>query len=141
MGSTHSGTPSPRWAMIEHSTEEFHTTSSGVGGSGLPSPRRCDMRPLPATVTTTPRMVNTAATRAMMMVPPWVVAPRLETSLPFEQRCAHQEGQWVQARARQPSVSRMQRNGEASSSSIKQLPWPNHLSHRGTSPYSRQRGS
>jgi hypothetical protein len=31
MGSTHSRSPSPRWAMIEDSTEEFHMVSSGEG--------------------------------------------------------------------------------------------------------------
>jgi hypothetical protein len=38
MGSTRSGTPSPRWAMKEDSAEEFLTTSSGEGGFGLPLP-------------------------------------------------------------------------------------------------------
>jgi hypothetical protein len=38
MGSTHSRTPSPRRAMIEDSTEEFHTASSREGGlQPLPS--------------------------------------------------------------------------------------------------------
>jgi hypothetical protein len=37
MGSTHSGSPSPRRAMTEDSTKEFHTMSSGEGGSNLPS--------------------------------------------------------------------------------------------------------
>jgi hypothetical protein len=32
MGSTHNGPPSPLWAMIEDSTEEFYMTSSGEGG-------------------------------------------------------------------------------------------------------------
>jgi hypothetical protein len=34
IGSTHSGTPSPWWAMIQDSTEEFLTTSGGEGGTG-----------------------------------------------------------------------------------------------------------
>jgi hypothetical protein len=37
---THSRSPSLWWTMIEDSMEEFHMTSSGGGGSGLPSPRR-----------------------------------------------------------------------------------------------------
>jgi hypothetical protein len=45
MGLTHSGPPSPRQAMIEDSTEEFHTASSGGGGSGLPSLRRLRLLP------------------------------------------------------------------------------------------------
>jgi hypothetical protein len=36
MGSTHSGSPSPWWAMIEKSTKEFHTTASEEGGSDSP---------------------------------------------------------------------------------------------------------
>jgi hypothetical protein len=40
MGSSHSGTPSPWWAMIEDSVEEFLMVSSGDVGFGLPSPRR-----------------------------------------------------------------------------------------------------
>jgi hypothetical protein len=76
MGSTHSGTLPLRWAMIEDSTEEFHTASSGEGGSSLPSPRRrCTGAPF-AHVTTTPWMENTPATQAMMMVPTRAAVPR-----------------------------------------------------------------
>jgi hypothetical protein len=54
MGSTHSGPPTPRWAMTEDSTEEFHTVSSGGKGSGLPSPRRLSAGAPPAPITTLP---------------------------------------------------------------------------------------
>jgi hypothetical protein len=54
MGSTHSGPPTPRQAMTEDSTEEFHTVSSGGGGSGLPSPRRLSTGAPPAPVITLP---------------------------------------------------------------------------------------
>jgi hypothetical protein len=40
--------------MIEDSTEEFLTTSSGEGSFGLPSPKRCDTRASLALITTTP---------------------------------------------------------------------------------------
>jgi hypothetical protein len=40
--------------MIEDSTEEFLTTSSGEGSFGLPSPRKHDMRASLTPVTTTP---------------------------------------------------------------------------------------
>jgi hypothetical protein len=53
MGTTHSGSPSLR-AMIEDSTEEFYTATSGEGGSGLPSSRRHGTGAAPAPVTTTP---------------------------------------------------------------------------------------
>jgi hypothetical protein len=62
MGSTRSGSPSPRRAMIEYSIIEFHTTSSREGASILPSPRRHSVGALPAPVTTTPWMKNALAT-------------------------------------------------------------------------------
>jgi hypothetical protein len=54
MGSTLSGASTARQAMIEDTTEESLTASSGEGSFGLPSPRRCDMRASLAPVTTTP---------------------------------------------------------------------------------------
>jgi hypothetical protein len=54
IGSTHSGTPSSWQAMIEDSTEEFLTVSSGEGGFGLPSPRRHDTGAPSAPVATAP---------------------------------------------------------------------------------------
>jgi hypothetical protein len=93
MGSTHSGTPSPWWAMIEESTEGILMTSSVERGSGLPSPRGHDTGALPAPVGTTPWMENTPATQDMTMVPPRTVVQRPDTGLPFEQWCACQEGQ------------------------------------------------
>jgi hypothetical protein len=53
MGSTHSGPPSRRRAMIEDSTEVFHTTSSRGGGSDLPSPRWLGVGAPPTPVRTT----------------------------------------------------------------------------------------
>jgi hypothetical protein len=40
--------------MIEGSTKEFYTTSSGEGSSGLPFPQRHDTRAPPTTITTVP---------------------------------------------------------------------------------------
>jgi hypothetical protein len=54
IGSTHSGTPSPWWAMIEDYTDKFLTVSSGEVGSDLPSSRRHGTGALPAPITTTP---------------------------------------------------------------------------------------
>jgi hypothetical protein len=84
IGSTHSGIPSPQQAMIEDSAEEFHTTSSREGGSGLPSPRRHDMGASPAPVVTTSWMENTPASQAMTTVPLWTMVPWTNTGLPFE---------------------------------------------------------
>jgi hypothetical protein len=58
-------------------------TCSREGGSGLPSSKRHDMWPPPTLVMTTPWLEDTPATQAMMMVPPWVLAPWLDTILPF----------------------------------------------------------
>jgi hypothetical protein len=92
MGSTHSRTPSPQWAMIEVSAEEFLTASSEEGGFGLPSPRRCGTGAPPALVTTTSWMENNSATQAMMTVPLWMAAPRPDTGLPFKQHHTHWGG-------------------------------------------------
>jgi hypothetical protein len=54
MHSTHSWPPSPRRAMIEDYTEEFHMTSSRGGGSGIPSRMRLGTGASPAPVTTLP---------------------------------------------------------------------------------------
>jgi hypothetical protein len=108
IGPTRSGAPIPRRAMMEDSAEEFLMTSSGEGSFGLPSPRRRGMVALPAHVTTTPKMENALAAQAMTTVPPWMVAPRPETCLPFERHHAHHGGsrhkpttkQWVAPRRR-----------------------------------------
>jgi hypothetical protein len=68
MGSTHSVPPSPRWAMIEDSTEEFHMASSVGGRSGLPSPRKLNTGAPPAPVTTLLWQEDTPAIQSMMMV-------------------------------------------------------------------------
>jgi hypothetical protein len=39
MGSTHSRAPTPQWATMEVSTEEFLTASSREGSFGHPSPK------------------------------------------------------------------------------------------------------
>jgi hypothetical protein len=69
MGSTYSGSPSPRWAVIEDSTEELHTVSHEEGGSSLPTPRRCGTGAPPTSVTSTPWMENAPVTQAMTTVP------------------------------------------------------------------------
>jgi hypothetical protein len=142
MGSTHSGTPSPRWAMIEDYVEEFLMASSGEGGFGLPSPRRCDMGASPAPDTTTAWTENTSATQAMTTVPPRTAAPRPNTGLPFKQRCAHQGvGNRCEPMLSGKSMSKRHYHGEASSSTSKPLPRSSHPRHHDTSPHSRGRRS
>jgi hypothetical protein len=85
MGSTHSGSPSPRRAMIEDSIEEFYTASSREGGSGLPSSRRHGTGVPSDLIATTPWLEDGLATQAMMTVPPWVLVQWLDKGLPFEQ--------------------------------------------------------
>jgi hypothetical protein len=74
MGSTCSGPPSPLWAMIEDSTEEFHTASEGEGVSNLPSPRRHDVGALLAPVTSIAWLEDTLTTQGMTTIPPWPTA-------------------------------------------------------------------
>jgi hypothetical protein len=59
--------------------------SSGEEGFDLPSPRRRGTGAPPAPVSTTPWTNNVLATQVMMTVPPRIVAPQLDTDLPFEQ--------------------------------------------------------
>jgi hypothetical protein len=66
MGSTRSEAGTPRWAMIEDSTEEFPTASSGIGSFVLPSPRRRGTDASLTHITTTPWLndiFNIAATQ------------------------------------------------------------------------------
>jgi hypothetical protein len=93
IGSTHSGTPSLMWAMIENSTEEFLTASSGEGGFALSSPKCHGIGALLAPITTTPWMENAPSTQATMTLPPQMAALQPYTGLPFEQWCALQVGQ------------------------------------------------
>jgi hypothetical protein len=101
MGSTRSGPPSPLWAMIGDSTEEFHMASSGEGGSDLPPPRRHDA-------------ADTSTTQAMMTIPPRPMAPWSDTNLPFERQCAHQRGNKRKPILDHLAPSRRHRNGRTS---------------------------
>jgi hypothetical protein len=89
--------------MIEDSTKEFHTASSGEEGSDLSSPR-CGTGVPPTPVTTTPWMENAPAAQALMTVLLWVVAPGLDIGIPFEQWRTHHEGQRAQTRTRRLSA-------------------------------------
>jgi hypothetical protein len=63
MGTPCSRPPTPLWAMIEDSTKELFTTSSGEGGgSGLPPSRRHNTGALCSPVVTTPWLENAPAT-------------------------------------------------------------------------------
>jgi hypothetical protein len=84
MGSTRSGKPTPRQAMIEDFTEEFLMTLSGEGSFGLPSPRRRGMGASLTPIKTTQRMENALAAQAMAMVPLRTIVPQPETGLPIE---------------------------------------------------------
>jgi hypothetical protein len=61
MGTTHSGSPSLQ-DMIKESTDEFYTTSSGEGSSGLPTSRRHSALASPAPIATKPWPEDTPAT-------------------------------------------------------------------------------
>jgi hypothetical protein len=121
MGSTNSGAPTPWWSTIEDSTKEFLMASSGEGSFGLPSHRRRGTGALLTPVTSTPRMKKAPTTQATMTVPPWTVARRPETKLPFERRYAHHGGQQCKPVLGSPSLSNVQCHSEASSLASKML--------------------
>jgi hypothetical protein len=115
--------------------------SRGEGGSGLPTPRRCDTGAPPTPVTTTPWMENALVTKAMMTVPPRMVAPRSNTDLPFKQRCTRQEEKPMQAHTRQPTAEQKQLHDEESSPASKPLPRSTQTCHHIMSLHLRWRGS
>jgi hypothetical protein len=90
--STHSGPLTPRRAMTEDFNEEFHTASSGGGGSGLPSPKRLGAGALPAPITTLLWQEDTPPILSMTTVQQRALAPRPHTSHSFERRRTPQEG-------------------------------------------------
>jgi hypothetical protein len=62
--------------------------SSEEWGSGLPSYRRHGTVAPPAPIVSTPWPEDTPSTQAMTMIPPWALAPWLDTGLPFQRWCA-----------------------------------------------------
>jgi hypothetical protein len=58
MGSTHGGAPTPWWAMIKDSAEEFLTASSREASFDLPSPKRHGAGASLTLAATTPKMEN-----------------------------------------------------------------------------------
>jgi hypothetical protein len=56
MGSARGGPPSPLWAMMGDSVEEFHAASDGEGRIDLPSLRRHNTGASPAPATTISRL-------------------------------------------------------------------------------------
>jgi hypothetical protein len=120
MGSTRSGSPSPRWAMIEEVIKELHMVSSREGDSRLPSLGRCGTGALPTPITTMPWMENAPAIQVMMMVPPWTAAPQPDS--PLSNGVLVRRGNERKPVLGSPAPSRRQRNGGTSLSVSKQLP-------------------
>jgi hypothetical protein len=83
VGTTHNGS-SPLWAMIEDSTKEFYTASTGEGSSDIPVSWRHGTGASPAPLITTPWLEDAPTTQAMMAIPLWTLAPQPDTGLPFE---------------------------------------------------------
>jgi hypothetical protein len=104
MGSTRSGAPTLRQAMIEDSAKEFLTASSGEGSFSLPSPRRRGTGASPTLIITTPKMESALTAQATTTVPPWMAVPQPKVCLSFKRRHGGGGGQQAQARARQPTT-------------------------------------
>jgi hypothetical protein len=100
IGTTCNGSPSLR-TIDEDSTDEFYTTSSEEGSSGLPISWRRNMGTPLAPIATTPRQEDAQTPQTMMMVPPWTIVPRPDTGLPLEQWHAFWEGQQARACSQQ----------------------------------------
>jgi hypothetical protein len=99
MGSTCCGASTPQRAMIEDSTVEFLTMSSGEGSFGNFSSSRHSSGASLAPASTTTWKENAPA---MMKFPLWMAVLRSETNFPLKWCYAHQEGQQAQAHARHP---------------------------------------
>jgi hypothetical protein len=86
VGSTHSGTSTPQWAMIVDSAEEYLTVSSGERVIDHLSPRQHSTGALLAPTSTT----TWKEAPSMMRFPLRMVVPRSETNYLSERR--HHEG-------------------------------------------------
>jgi hypothetical protein len=140
MSSSHSGTPSPWWAMIEDSVEEFLMVSSRDVGFGLPSPRRrgrgvaCSHHNHNMDGERSGHSSHDDGSTAdggatVEYQPPSSAMPHL-----------------ARGSKRKPVLgntppSKRQRHGEASSPASKPLPRSSRMRHHAMSPRSRRRGS
>jgi hypothetical protein len=141
MGSTHSGTSTPWWAMIEDSIEEFLTASSGDGDFGLPSPRRHGTGASLAPITTIPQMENSLVAQATMMVPSRTMVLWAKAASLLGDVTLFTEGIRRKLTLSSPPPSKRQQHGEASSPARKPLPQFNHTRRRNMSPHLRWSGS
>jgi hypothetical protein len=91
MGTTRNGLLSLS-AMIEDSTDEFNTASSGEGSSGLPASRRHSTGAPLAAIATTPWPEDALTIQTMMMVPPWTLTLQPDIGLAPERRHTFQDG-------------------------------------------------
>jgi hypothetical protein len=83
VGMTHGGSPSLQ-TILENSTNEFYTTSSGEGSSGFPISQRSSMGTPPPPIATIPWPEDALTSQTMTMVPLRTIAPRPDTELPPE---------------------------------------------------------
>jgi hypothetical protein len=116
VGMIHVGSPSLQ-TILENSTNEFYTTSSGEGSSGFPISQRSSMGTPPPPIATIPWPEDALTSQTMMMVPLRTIAPRPDTELPPERWQASHEGEWERARAQQANAEHVatQQRGELTS--------------------------
>jgi hypothetical protein len=74
------------------------------GGSDLPFSQRHGTRAPPAPLTTTLWLEDVPAIQAMTMVPPWELAPRLDTGLPLKRLHASRYGQLERAHTQEANT-------------------------------------
>jgi hypothetical protein len=120
---------SPLQAMIGDSIEELHTTSSGEGGSGLPSPRNYGMEALLAPATTPLWLEKALATQANTTVPSRVLTPRSNTTPHLSDNVIFGRGNECAPMLNNSTLSTGQRNDKISSPTSKPPPRPSCTSH------------
>jgi hypothetical protein len=70
--------------MIEYSSNEFYTASSGEGSLDLPVSRRLHTGTSPTPTVTTQWPDDAPTTQTMMIVPPWTLTPWPDNASPPE---------------------------------------------------------
>jgi hypothetical protein len=94
MGMVHNGSPS-RHAILEESTDEGDTTSSGGGSSDFPISRGCSMVTPTIPIATTQPLKGTLMSLTISTIPLWTAIAQPDTGLFPKLLQAYQEEQQV----------------------------------------------
>jgi hypothetical protein len=92
VGVVHNGLPSLQ-TILEESTDEGDTASSGVGSSDFPVSWGCNVVTSSVPITTTPLLEGTPPPLTIAMVSLWAAIPQPDTRVLPKQQQAYQEEQ------------------------------------------------